>query len=51
MPLHPHLNSINYPKQRMMIVEIDQYVWLVLYFENEEEVFLKKMTIGLDLKK
>ena len=40
----PHPNSINYPNQRMMIVEIAEYAWLVPYIENEEEIFLKTMT-------
>ena len=36
-----HPNNNKYPHQRMFIVEIDDYVYLVPYIENDEEIFLK----------
>ncbi|WP_019625253.1 BrnT family toxin [Thioalkalivibrio sp. ALJT] len=36
-----HPNRDKYPKQRMFVVRIDAYVWLVPYVENEKEFFLK----------
>jgi uncharacterized DUF497 family protein len=36
-----HPNSIDYSHQRMFVVSIDGYVYLVPYVENEEEIFLK----------
>lgn len=37
-----HPNNEN-PNQRMLVVEIDGYAWLVPYVENEEEIFLKSV--------
>lgn len=36
-----HPNQTKYPNQRISIVRIDNYVYLVPYIENESEVFLK----------
>ncbi len=36
-----HPNSSKYPKQRMFIVNINNYAYLVPFVENETEVFLK----------
>lgn len=36
-----HPNASDYPNQRVFIVLIDDYVYLVPYVENQEEVFLK----------
>lgn len=38
-----HPNDIRYPNQRMFVVEVDEYAWLVPYVENEEEIFLKSI--------
>jgi len=38
-----HPNNEKYPNQRMLVVEIDGYAWLVPYVENEEEIFLKSV--------
>jgi hypothetical protein len=38
-----HPNPIRYPGQKLFVVEIDSYAYLVPYVENEEEVFLKTM--------
>jgi hypothetical protein len=37
--LHP--NQEKYAGQRVMVIEIDKYAYLVPYVENEEELFLK----------
>lgn len=37
--LHP--NTEKYPSQRVFVVEMDSYEYLVPYVENEEEIFLK----------
>jgi len=36
-----HPNQEKYSHQRVFIVEIDDYVYLVPYVENDDEVFLK----------
>lgn len=35
------LNSVNYPNQKIFVLEIDNYVYLVPFVENEDEIFLK----------
>ena len=37
--LHP--NQKNYPGQRIMVINIANYAYLVPYVENDEELFLK----------
>ncbi|MCE5211937.1 MAG: toxin [Deltaproteobacteria bacterium] len=37
--LHP--NQKDYPGQRMMVINIANYAYLIPYVENEEELFLK----------
>ena len=36
-----HPNVSDYPHQKIFIVAIDQYAYLVPYIENENEIFLK----------
>ncbi len=36
-----HPNSSKYPDQRIFIVNINDYVYLVPYVENRKEIFLK----------
>jgi uncharacterized DUF497 family protein len=36
-----HPNDKNYPNQRVYIVNIDDYAYLVPYVESEDEIFLK----------
>lgn len=36
-----HPNAADYPHQKIFIVEIDHYVYLVPYVETKEEIFLK----------
>ena len=35
------LDNINYPNQKIFVLEIDNYVYLVPFVENEDEIFLK----------
>ncbi len=37
----PHPNKEKYPKQRLMIVDLDGYTYGVPYLRNEQEVVLK----------
>jgi len=36
-----HPNSSKYPNQRMFIINIDNYAYLVPFVENDSEIFLK----------
>jgi len=36
-----HPNTTDYPRQRIFVVAIDNYAYLVPYLEAEEEIFLK----------
>ena len=36
-----HPNREKYPQQRVFVISIDDYVYLVPYVENREEIFLK----------
>ncbi len=36
-----HPNQVKYPSQRIFIVEVDEYAYLVPYVENDDEIFLK----------
>ena len=38
-----HPNSAKYPGQRIFVVNIDDYVYLVPYVENRKEIFLKSV--------
>ena len=38
---YSHPNQEKYAGQRIMVIEIDNYAYLVPYVENEEELFLK----------
>lgn len=35
------LESTNYPNQKIFVLEIDNYVYLVPFVENGDEIFLK----------
>ncbi len=37
----PHPNSMKYPDQRILVVEINQYTYCVPYVEDNEIIFLK----------
>ena len=36
-----HNNQEKYPKQKIYVIEINNYAYLVPFIENEKEVFLK----------
>jgi len=36
-----HHNPVGYPRQRIFVVDIDDYAYLVPFVEDEHEVFLK----------
>ncbi len=36
-----HPNSVKYPNQRVFVINIDDYAYLVPYVENQKEIFLK----------
>ena len=38
-----HPNKSSYPNQRLFIVAIDGYVYLIPYVEDENEIFLKSI--------
>jgi len=46
---HPNLEK--YPSQRIFILEIDNYVYLVPFVENEQEIFLKTIIPSRKMKK
>ena len=35
------LDNSNYPNQKIFVLEIDSYVYLVPFIENKDEIFLK----------
>jgi len=36
-----HPNKEKYPNQRVFVIEIDSYAFLIPYVETDEEIFLK----------
>jgi hypothetical protein len=36
-----HPNAVAYPHQKIFVVEIDYYAYLVPYVETDDEIFLK----------
>lgn len=36
-----HPEQTKYPGQRILVVDVDDYAFLVLFIETEEEIFLK----------
>ncbi len=41
-----HPNSEKYPNQRVFVINIDNYAYLVPYVENRKEIFLKTVIPG-----
>ncbi|MBI1961200.1 MAG: toxin [Parcubacteria group bacterium] len=37
----PHPNQLKYPNQKMFIIEIDKYAYLIPFVEDNEKYFLK----------
>ncbi|WP_019499482.1 BrnT family toxin [Pseudanabaena sp. PCC 6802] len=46
-----HPNQERYPSQRIFIIEVNQYVYLVPFVESTEEIFLKTIIPSRKLKK
>ena len=46
-----HPNQKKYPSQKIFIIEINQYVYLVPFVENAQEIFLKTIIPGRKMKK
>ena len=43
LQIAPHQNPAKYPRQKIMIVEIDDYAYLVPFVEDEDHFFLKSI--------
>ena len=41
LDVYPHPNQERYPDQKVSVVAINDYVYLVPYVESESEIFLK----------
>ncbi len=41
-----HPNADKYPDQRIFVIDIDDYVYLIPYVENRKEIFLKTVIPG-----
>jgi len=39
--IYDHPNQQKYPNQKISVVKVEDYVYLVPYIENDEEIFLK----------
>ena len=37
----PHPNQNKYPGQRIFVIEIDQYAYVIPFAEDDEKIFLK----------
>lgn len=46
-----HPNSERYPNQKIFILNMNQYVYLVPFVESENEIFLKTMIPSRKLKR
>lgn len=41
LEIYDHPNQAKYPGQKISVVQINDYIYLVPYVENEKEIFLK----------
>ena len=41
LDVYPHPNQVRYPNQKISVVAVNDYAYLVPYVESENEVFLK----------
>jgi uncharacterized DUF497 family protein len=41
LDIYDHPNKERYPNQKISVVQVEDYVYLVPYVENDEEIFLK----------
>jgi uncharacterized DUF497 family protein len=46
-----HPNQEKYPSQRIFVIRINQYVYLVPFVENDREIFLKTIIPSRKMKK
>ena len=46
-----HPNQEKYPSQRIFVIRINQYVYLVPFVENDREIFLKTIIPDRKMKK
>ncbi len=46
-----HPNQLKYPEQKIFVLEVNQYVYLIPFVENEEELFLKTIIPSRKMKK
>ena len=46
-----HPNQDRYPSQRIFVLQVNQYVYLVPFVENEQEIFLKTIIPSRKMKK
>ena len=46
-----HPNQEKYPSQRIFVIRISQYVYLVPFVENDREIFLKTIIPSRKMKK
>ncbi len=46
-----HPNPDKYPSQKILIIEISQYIYLVPFVESEQEIFLKTIFPSRKMKK
>ena len=46
-----HPNQEKYPNQRIFIVKIDSYIYLIPFIENDTEIFLKTIIPSRKMKK
>ncbi len=48
---YKHPNQEKYPNQEVLVVELDEYAYLVPFIENEEKVFFKTIFRSRKAKK
>jgi len=41
LDVYPHPNQLRYPNQKISVVAVNEYAYLVPYVESENEIFLK----------
>jgi uncharacterized DUF497 family protein len=41
LDVYPHPNQVRYPNQKISVVAVNEYAYLVPYVESENEIFLK----------
>lgn len=51
LDIRKHPNEERYPNQKIFVLELDQYVYLVPFVEDDEEIFLKTIIPSRKAKK